>query len=222
MKTLKQKGKDIVWVVAGNAVLALAVSMFILPYDILSGGVAGIAVALQPLIPLPVTLMVNILVVGLFVIGACFLGKEFAMKTILSSLIYPVFLTFFSGRVPVLDLDPILASLYGGLLGGMGVGMALRTGASTGGMDIPPLIVHKLTHIEIAKLVLITDALTVLLGAFTYGLEAVLVGFVSVWASSVAIDKVLMFGGQQAKAIQIINMNRSSNRFIPDWSGERP
>ncbi|MSA69892.1 YitT family protein [Holdemania massiliensis] len=205
MKTLKQKGKDIVWVAAGNAVLALAVSMFILPYDILSGGVAGIAVALQPLIPLPVTLMVNILVVGLFVIGACFLGKEFAMKTILSSLIYPVFLTFFSGRVPVLDLDPILASLYGGLLGGMGVGMALRTGASTGGMDIPPLIVHKLTHIEIAKLVLITDALTVLLGAFTYGLEAVLVGFVSVWASSVAIDKVLMFGGQQAKAIQIIS-----------------
>ena len=205
MRTLKQKGKDIVWVVAGNAVLALAVSMFILPYDILSGGVAGIAVALQPLIPLPVTLMVNLLVVGLFILGACFLGKEFAMKTILSSLIYPVFLTFFSGRVPVLDLDPILASLYGGLLGGMGVGMALRTGASTGGMDIPPLIVHKLTHIEIVKLVLITDALTVLLGAFTYGLEAVLIGFVSVWASSVAIDKVLMFGGQQAKAIQIIS-----------------
>ena len=52
MKSLKQKGKDIVWVVAGNAVLALAVSMFILPYDILSGGVAGVAVALQPLIPL--------------------------------------------------------------------------------------------------------------------------------------------------------------------------
>ena len=205
MRTLKQKGKDIVWVVAGNAVLALAVSMFILPYDILSGGVAGIAVALQPLIPLPVTLMVNLLVVGLFILGACFLGKEFAMKTILSSLIYPVFLTFFSGRVPVLDLDPILASLYGGLLGGMGVGMALRTGASTGGMDSPPLIVHQLTHIEIAKLVLITDALTVLLGAFTYGLEAVLIGFVSVWASSVAIDKVLMFGGQQAKAIQIIS-----------------
>ena len=205
MRTLKQKGKDIVWVVAGNAVLALAVSMFILPYDILSGGVAGIAVALQPLIPLPVTLMVNLLVIGLFILGACFLGKEFAMKTILSSLIYPVFLTFFSGRVPVLDLDPILASLYGGLLGGMGVGMALRTGASTGGMDIPPLIVHQLTHIEIAKLVLITDALTVLLGAFTYGLEAVLIGFVSVWASSVAIDKVLMFGGQQAKAIQIIS-----------------
>ena len=205
MKSLKQKGKDIVWVVAGNAVLALAVSMFILPYDILSGGVAGVAVALQPLIPLPVTLMVNLLVVGLFIVGACFLGKDFAMKTILSSLIYPVFLTFFSGRVPVLDLDPILASLYGGLLGGTGVGMALRTGASTGGMDIPPLIVHKLTHIEIAKLVLITGALTVLLGAFTYGLEAVLVGFVSVWASSVAIDKVLMFGGQQAKAIQIIS-----------------
>ena len=179
--------------------------MFILPYDILSGGVAGIAVALQPLIPLPVTLMVNLLVVGLFILGACFLGKEFAMKTILSSLIYPVFLTFFSGRVPVLDLDPILASLYGGLLGGMGVGMALRTGASTGGMDIPPLIVHQLTHIEIAKLVLITDALTVLLGAFTYGLEAVLIGFISVWGTSFGIDKMLTLGGGNAKAVQIIS-----------------
>lgn len=207
MKEVKQKGKDLIWVIGGNAVLALAVSMFILPYDILSGGVAGVAVALQPLIPLPVTLTVNILVVGLFLIGTVFLGRSFAMKTMLSSLIYPLFLTFFSGRAPVLNLDPILASLYGGLLGGIGVGMALRTGASTGGMDIPPLIVHKLTHIEIAKLVLITDALTVMLGAFTYGLEAVLVGFVSVWASSVAIDKVLMFGGQQAKAIQIISQD---------------
>ena len=205
MKLLKKNGKDILWVVAGNAVLALAVSMFILPYDILSGGVAGVAVALEPIIPLSTTLIVNILVIGLFILGSLFLGKEFAMKTILSSMIYPVFLTFFSGHVPVLQLDPILASLYGGLLGGIGVGMALRTGASTGGMDIPPLIINKLTHVEISKLVLITDALTVLLGAFTHGLEAVLVGFISVWASSMAIDKILMFGGQQAKAIQIIS-----------------
>lgn len=76
MKSLKQKGKDIVWVVAGNAVLALAVSMFILPYDILSGGVAGVAVALQPLIPLPVTLMVNLLVVGFVYRRSLFSGKD--------------------------------------------------------------------------------------------------------------------------------------------------
>lgn len=199
------KLKDIVLVLLGNFILAIAVSMFILPFDILSGGVAGIAVALQPLIPLPATTIVNGLVVGLFVIGAIFLGKQFAMKTILSSLVYPLFLLILDGQLPILTIDPMLASLYGGLLGGVGVGLALRTGASTGGMDIPPLILHKLTHVEIAKLVLIVDALTVLLGMFTYSIEAVLIGFISVWASSVAIDKVLMFGGQEAKAIQIIS-----------------
>ena len=77
----------------------------------------------------------------------------------ISSLVYPVYLTIITPFVPLLQLDPILASLYGGLLAGVGIGLVLRTGASTGGMDIPPLIVNKYTGIKISTLVLITDAL---------------------------------------------------------------
>jgi uncharacterized membrane-anchored protein YitT (DUF2179 family) len=110
------------------------------------------------------------------------LGRQFAISTAISSFLYPFMLTFTIRMQYTQNLDPILASLYGGLLAGIGVGMVIRSGSSTGGMDVPPLVIHKYTHIEIHKLVLVVDAITVLLGLYAFGLEAVLIGFISVWA----------------------------------------
>ncbi len=84
---MKKMVRDLPWVLIGNFMLALAVAMFILPYNILSGGVAGIAVALQPVFHIEPTLMVNGLVLGMFVLGTVFLGKDFAVKTVISSLV---------------------------------------------------------------------------------------------------------------------------------------
>lgn len=80
---MKKMVRDLPWVLIGNFMLALAVAMFILPYNILSGGVAGIAVALQPVFHIEPTLMVNALVLGMFVLGTLFLGKSFAVKTVI-------------------------------------------------------------------------------------------------------------------------------------------
>ncbi len=204
MKT-KRIIKDLIFVLAGNGLLALSVALFILPHDILSGGVAGIAVALHPLLHLDTTLIINAMVLGMFVLGCLFLGRSFALKTVISSIVYPMMLTVFTSLVPQLQLNELLAALYGGLLAGAGIGLVMRTGASTGGMDIPPLILHRYTGIKVSTLVMVTDALTVLLGLFVYGLEAVLVGFVSVWATSLGIDKILTFGLGSAKAVQIIS-----------------
>ncbi len=201
---MKKHIKNAVLLVMGNYLLALAVGIFILPYNILSGGVAGIAIALEPLFGIDPNLMINVLVIGLFIVGALILGKNFAVSTAFSSFLYPFFLTFTQAD-GLLELDPILASLYGGLLAGIGVGMVLRTGSSTGGMDVPPLVLNKYTHVEISTWVLIVDGITVGLGLWTYGLEAVLIGFISVWAAAFAINKVLIFGGQNAKTVYIIS-----------------
>lgn len=202
---LKKMIKELPFVLAGNLVLAIAVSMFIIPFQILSGGVAGIAVALQPLIPVSPTIIVNTMIVGMFLLGFVCLGKEFALKTVVSSLVYPIFLSLITPFVVSIELDPILASLYGGAIAGVGIGLILRTGASSGGMDIPPIIINKFTGVKIATLVLITDTLTVMLGLFTHGLAPVLNGFLSVFATSFAIDRVLSMGGGSAKAVQIIS-----------------
>ena len=191
--------------VVGTFILAIAIETFIIPYRILSGGVAGIAVALHPILHISATLIANSVLIILLIIGSFILGKEFLKNTVLSCIAYPIFTSILSGRVNVV-VDPILASLYGGLIAGAGVGIVLKTGASTGGMDIPPLIINKLTGIKLSTLVLITDFLTVLLGLFVYDLSAVLLGLVSVFASSAAISKVLTINGTVSKAVQIISV----------------
>lgn len=204
----KEQKKQIInsiTVVVGTFILAIAVETFIIPYRILSGGVAGIAVALHPILHISATLIANSVLIILLIIGSFILGKEFLKNTVLSCIAYPIFTSVLSGRVNVV-VDPILASLYGGLIAGAGVGIVLKTGASTGGMDIPPLIINKLTGIKLSTLVLITDFLTVLLGLFVYDLSAVLLGLVSVFASSAAISKVLTINGTVSKAVQIISV----------------
>ncbi|MBQ6222200.1 MAG: YitT family protein [Solobacterium sp.] len=196
---------DLIQIFTGTLILAVSVVWFIIPYNILSGGVAGIAVALEPLLHLNKMVFANVLVIVLLGAGTMVLGKQFFLTTALSSLLYPVFTSLLSRTAYIPQIDPVLASFYGGLLGGVGIGIVMRTGASTGGMDIPPMIIHKLTGMKINTLVMITDGLTVLLGLSLYGIEEVLVGMISVFASSYAIGKVLTFGSATSKSVQIIS-----------------
>jgi len=203
-----KSGMNILLITAGTFLVALAVELFIIPYSILSGGAAGIAVALSPLIHADETLIANIIVLCLLFLGRIVQGRQFFYETALSSLLYPVFTGFCLKFLSVPQVDPILASFYGGLVGGIGVGMVMRTGASTGGMDIPPMIINKLTGIRLPLLVGITDALTVALGFAAYDLSAVLLGLISVFATSLAISRVFSIGeGSVSKSVQIISEN---------------
>lgn len=203
--------KDTLLILAGNFLVALGVNVFILPNDVLTGGLAGVAVALEPLIHVEPTLLINIATVGLFVVGGLFLGKRFAVHTLLSTICYPLFITLLAWVVETrfapdyFVMDQYLASIYGGVLMGCGVGLVFRCGASTGGMDIPPLILHKYTHVPLATLVLVVDGLTVALGVVSYGLQAALVGIISVFLSSLAIDKMITLGAIKSKNCMIIS-----------------
>ena len=203
----KEQKKQIInsiTVVAGTFILAIAVETFIIPYRILSGGVAGIAVALQPLLHVSATLIANSVLIILLIIGGFILGKEFLKNTVLSCIAYPIFTSILNGRVNVV-VDPILASIYGGLIAGAGVGIVLKTGASTGGMDIPALLIHNYTHISSGNSVMIVDALTVLLGMTTYGVEPALIGVLSVFTSGFAIDKTILIGSSTAINCMVIS-----------------
>lgn len=197
-----------IMIIVGTFILVMSVEFFIIPYRILSGGVAGIAVALKPILHIDETVFANVLTVVLLIVGRMILGREFAMDTILSSLCYPVFTTLLAKLYPLIPITiaPTLASFYAGLLGGIGIGIVMRAGASTGGMDVPPLILNKVTGMKVSTGVVITDTLTVLLGVVAYDINAALIGLVSVFASGFAIDKVLSLGaGSQAKSVQIIS-----------------
>lgn len=199
--------KDILIILFGNFLVAVSVQYFILPFDILTGGVAGFAVALSPIIPLSEETIINILVIGLFILGWLILGKEFALKTFLSSIVYPIFITIL-GKFPIpLDISPLLASIYSGIIGGLGIGIVLRRGSSTGGMDIPPLILNHYTGIETSKFILLTDGLTCLLGLLNYPIESLLNGLISVFLSSLVINKIEISYGSDSLSVQVISSN---------------
>ena len=205
-KTWQKRVWEFALILIGTFFLCVSVQMFILPFDILSGGVAGIAVALEPFFHIDKTLAVNAITLFLLLLGSWVLGKEFFLSTCLSSVLYLIFNSLLAGRIPIPEVQPALASFYGGLLGGFGVGLVMRAGASTGGMDVPPLVVNRFTGIPVSTLVLVTDGLTVLLGFFAYGIEEVLIGLLSVFSTGYIIRRVLSMGeGSTAKSVQIIS-----------------
>lgn len=207
MHITKEKIMEMGMIVLGNLAIAIGVSFFILPSNILSGGVAGIAVALEPVFHIEPRLVINGLTIGLYILGAVLLGKQFALKTFVSTIVYPLFITvlgiwFADVRI---TSNPLLASIYGGIFVGAGIGLVYRVGGSTGGMDIPPLIINKYTHIPLSSLVMMIDGLTVLLGAIVYGIEASMIGLVSVWVCGQVINKLITLGAREAKNVLIIS-----------------
>ncbi len=197
-------------IVLGNLIVAASVSFFILPNNILSGGVAGIAVALKPILSISSVLLIDLLTIGLFIVGAIFLGKKFALRTLASAIVYPVGVSVMSYMATLFPegtflMEPYLASLYAGLIGGVGLGLCFRVNASTGGMDIPALMLHKYMHVPSGDSVAIVDSLTILLGLATYGLQPALIGILSVFSTSFAINRTVLLGSQSAVKLLIMS-----------------
>lgn len=203
---MKKHFKEYFMVTLGNLILAIAVASIIVPGKILSGGISGIAIALYPIIKVPIEYMIYFLQISLFILGALIFGRKFVAKTLYSTIIYTVFLAVITENKWVIQIqNPIIATIYGGLGIGIGVGLAFREGASTGGVDILALIGAKYTSLPLSTWVLVIDSLTVILGITTYGLEQALIGIISVYTSTVAIDKILMLGTNESISLLIIS-----------------
>ena len=195
---------EVLSILVGNLLLAFAVSYFIIPNHILSGGVAGVAIALSPLLHIDIQTIITAMMIIWFVMGTIFLGKGFGIKTIGSTLLYPILIGIMS-RYPLnLEIEPILASIYGGIICGIGMGIVFRVGASTGGMDIPPLILGKYTKIKTHVWIFVIDGLTIVLGITTYGLNSALIGLISAYTASKMINAVQTLSGVSTKQVFII------------------
>ena len=209
-RKLKKLILDILIIVLGNACIAIAVAFFVIPNKLLVGGTAGIAVAVNAFWPVPEEMVINGLIYVLFIAGAIVLGREFFFKTITSTIVYPLLLTIASQLYDIIPkvyviMDTLTSVICSGLLVGFGIGIVYRRNASTGGMDIIPLIVNKYTGIPLHILLFMVDGFTVLLGVIAYGLQASIYGIISVVLCSFTINKTILFGATQTKQVQIIS-----------------
>lgn len=195
-KKVRENIISVITVILGNFIYALAVKFFLIPGGLVTGGSTGIALTLHHFFALPVSVFVLIFNMIMLIVGFLGLGKKFALTTILSSFAYPLSLGFLDrvlGDVFVTG-DVILNTLFAGLGIGIAVGMVIRTGASTGGMDIPPLILKKYMGIPVSVSLYVFDTCILLSQAVVSDIEKLLYGCVLVFIYTTVIDRVLLMG----------------------------
>lgn len=196
---MKEEMKNLLYILAGNTIYALAVTLFILPNGLITGGTTGLALFFYHQFGLPIQVFVSAFNVTMFVLGAIVLGKKFALTTIVSTFYYPFILSVFQNMPMIGKMtdDKILAVLFAGLMIGGGIGIVLRAGASTGGMDIPPLVLNKKFGISVSGSMNVMDTGILLLQMVFSDRESVLYGILLVLTYTTVLNKVLQMG--QAK-----------------------
>lgn len=191
--------ETVVCVLLGNAVLAFTVAAFLVPQGIIMGGATGIGLTIGHFIALDLSAIIFVVNIVLFVLGTIVLGKKFALTTLISTFVYPVFLSVMRSIPGITELTDniMLAALYGGALLGLGIGLVVRVGASTGGTDILALVLHKWFHISLAVFVYIVDFTVLLCQALFSNSEQILYGILVLIVSTMALNRVMLMGQAQ-------------------------
>ena len=199
----------------GNTISALGIGGFLIPAGMMMGGATGIGLAVNHYTGLPVSAALAVLNVVLFVVGAAVLGKAFALMTIISTFYSPFILEMVQQLIPEpLTQDIMIATIIGGLLVGLGMGMVLRVGASTGGMDIPHLLLKKKAGIPVGVSMYAFDFAILAVQATFAGLERMLYSVILIIIYTVVIDKIMTLGTSQIQAKIISERYEEINRAI--------
>lgn len=168
------------------------------------GGTTGICLALQVFLPnIPLSVLSAFVVVILFLLGWICLGKQFAATSVLSTVIYPICMALFE-QLPLAELfqaDMLTCAIFASVTAGFGIGLVIRVGGSTGGMDIPPCILQKYKAIPVGTSMIFFDGAIVLLQVLLGGPEGLLHSLLIVFLIGAVVNKTVVSG---ENAVQII------------------
>lgn len=202
----KQLARNWASILFGNALYSLAVALFLEPSGLITGGATGIALAIGRLTGLPVSGLLLFINLAMLVWGWAVLGRAFALNTLASSVLSPAFLGLFEGLLAgrVLTEDIFLCTVFAGLGIGVALGLVIRSGASTGGLDIPPLVLNKWFKLPVSATMLTFDIAVLLMQAMFSPVQQVLYGVVMVLIHTIVMDKMLMMGASRTE-VKIIS-----------------
>lgn len=230
-KTKKEIFKFIIRIlkiIIGSFLLGLGNGLFMIPYSIIAGGVSGIGIIIGKLCSISdITLMITLINVAFFILGWILLGHSFALKTVISTIIYPVAIIIGTalynaglnfGVVEEIANDSmyyLLAAVFGGIFIGAGVALTFSGGGSTGGVDVITLVINKYTGIKASRLSFFVDAVIILLGLIVNPFDKLLVGIISTFTTSIIIDK--LFDSEKNVVANVISSKYDEiNNFVAD------
>jgi uncharacterized membrane-anchored protein YitT (DUF2179 family) len=215
---------NILLIITGNIILAAASAFFLVPLQIVNGGMNGIALIFEASFGWEIDITTAILSCLFFALGFVLLGKQFTFKTILATITYPLFIFLFLrligpqaiGFDVLNDTHRLLASIFGGALIGFGIGLTFLAGGSTGGFDVLLLALKKYFDIKPSFSSLVFDAIIIAGGMFTFGVISGFYGILSTIVTSLMIELIFL-GFSQTYFVTIISKKYETiNQFILD------
>lgn len=186
---------DILYTVIGSIIVGISYNLFLLPGQIAAGGISGLSTILNKMIGSDPAMIQFLFNIPIFIIGWFTLGKSFSLKTVIATFIVPLTIFLTSSLVEKGTTDALLASLYGGIVLGIGLGLVYRGNGSTGGTATLAQIVKKYTGLSSGFCQLIVDAFVVILSAFVFNFELALYALISLYVTSKVIDIVQLHAG---------------------------
>lgn len=212
MKVIKQNKLlyEMILITIGTFLLSVSITVFYAPNNLVTGGFTGLAIIIADIalkyfnLTVPIWLTNTLLNIPLFLLSIKTSGKKFLFKTFFATILLS-FMLFFTGFLPKIDVDLFLASVFGGVLGGTGLGLVFLGLATTGGTDLVAFLINKfIKHISVSKLILYLDSAIVLIGLFIFGPINAMYAIIAIYINSKCIEGILE-GLNFAKAVFIIS-----------------
>lgn len=204
---------SLLMVVLGNIIYTFTVKLFLLPANLISCGTTGLSLVASHYLNVPMTGFILVFNMSMLALGWIILGRKFAMSTILSSILYPVILEILNlvlGDIVITE-NILLNVLFSGMGLGLSLGIVIRAGASTGGMDIPPLILKKFLHIPVSASLWAFDFCIMLSQMAFHPAEDLLYGILLLIVISTALNKVMLLGTSKTE-VKIISQQSEEIR----------
>lgn len=194
--------KDVAYIIVGATLVGLAYNIFLLPAKIAAGGLSGVSTILYELYEWSPAYTQVVMNIPIFIVGWITLGKEFSGRTVLGTFWVP-FIIWLSKDIPITVTNPLLGSLYGGIILGVGLGIVYQGNGSTGGTAAIAQIVKKFTNMSSGYSQLIVDGIVVTSSLIVFNLELTLFALAAIYITSKAID-VVQLRTSATKLVMII------------------
>lgn len=202
----KDKLKRYFELVIGILLIAIAFNLFLLPNELVFGGVSGLSIIVSKFITIDASTFIMIASLLLLVVSFLVLGKNDTKASIVGSILFPIFVNITANIGEYIKLDTgnvLLSSVFGGIIYGFGAGLVFKAGFTTGGTDIINQILSKYLHMSMGNAMLISDGLIVVLGGFFFGATKLMYALIVIYIIGLMTDKVLL-GISNSKAFYII------------------
>jgi len=205
---------DFAGILVGSVILAVGMNMFMIPNMLAPGGVSGLAVVLYHLFRLPVGATIILLNIPLFITGYLVLGPRVVIQSLLGTFLFSIAIELTAPYLPAATDDLLLASVYGGLVMGVGVGLVFRYRGSTGGTGLLSLILAKARGISPGQAMLWGDLVVLAAAVFVFGSEAAMYAALALFVSVKVVDGILEGLGLAKSVIIITNNGEAINEKL--------